>query len=647
MRHPVRFLFVLLVFISALSASTARAGVNDVPPPIPGWTRGSGSAGILLSGGKVIRSSPVIAEMDGNPADGQEVAVGGGDGILYVYKSNGQLLWSRNVMPGDCTPVVGDNKLNSGPAVGQLFGDSVPYVVIGYGTIQPSNCDGGIVVYRATDGAPAWRFSLRDWAARNGYSEDLYGVVSSPALADTDGDGRMEIGFGGLDRNIYLLNADSSVRFACHAADTVWSSPAFVNIDADPQLEMLIGQDISANPATGWNQGGGFVDAFKTTPHNPPRIPHEPNSNLVWSTFLPAAVFSSPVIADLLSGNPGLEAVIGTSCNVGVATPWLKILRLSDGTVLQTLNAPSCIQSSAAVGDIDGDGQLEVVANVQGDVNSSGTGYTCCSRVVAWKPANPNPIWVTIPRDSNSGINDAYGSDLQSPIIADLDGNGSLEVITANFWSIDIFDGKTGQQLTCGDGATCGSQLTVSAGDMLKSTPAVGDIDNDGKLDLIIGGSHVYANGYGILYGWTGFAGRVRSPSGNQPAYSAPWPIWRGNPRHTGVFVERALRSSLAQIDTVLRVRASTTYALSFSSADGSPISWSVTKDDPSNLVGLNRTSGGMADTLLVALTAPPTSGTYTASLAVQVPEYPSLTIPITVHAATQIFNVSLPLVMR
>ena len=641
MRHGLRFSLVLFIVFSTLSASITRAGVNDIPPPIPGWTNGQGGMGIALPGDKIVRSSPVIAEIDGNPANGKEVAVGSGDGTVYVYKSNGQPLWApRNVMPYGCTPQGGDHRLNSGPAVGQIYGNGVPYVVVGYGTIQPSDCDGGIVVYDGRNGAEVWRFSLREWARSQGYSEAMYAVVSSPALADTDGDGKMEIGFGGFDRNIYLLNADKSVRWSYHAADTVWSSPAFVNVDSDPQLEMVIGQDISPDPGSNWTGDGGFVEAFKTTPQNPPRIIN--GKNLVWQKFLPAAVFSSPVIGEILPGSPGLEVVIGASCNVSLPAPWLKILRLSDGVELQTLNAPSCIQSSAALGDIDDDGQLEVVANVQGDWDAGKRQYQGQSRVVAWKPTNPTPMWVGIPHDSNGGIVDPYGSDLQSPVIADLDGNGSLEVATPNFWSISIFDGKTGNQLTCENGSTCGSKLSVSSGDMLKSTPAVGDVNNDGQLDLVIGGSHVFANGYGRLYGWTGFAGRLRSPGGNQAAYSAPWPMWRGNAQHTGV--QARLLASASQIVSVIRTGQSKTFTLSFSSG-GSPLSWRASAEG--NFIRLNPTAGGMADQLQVVLTAPGSPGTYTGTVVVQADGSPALRIPVTIYAANRVSNVFTPMIRR
>jgi hypothetical protein len=371
-----RFILLSIAMLLMLTVSVAQAGSRDQPPPLSGWTHSPKfpddtrqQHGVVLQGKDIVRSSPVIADIDGNSTNGKEVAVGGVDGILYVYKSNGQLLWSKNVLPQSCT-ARGD-KINSGPAVGRIYGDGIPYIVVSYGPVGSGDCDGGIATYDGRNGTLKWRFSLREWARKQGYTEGVYGMISSPALADTDGDGRMEIGFGGLDRNVYLLNADGTVRWYYHAADTVWSSPAFVNIDSDPELELVIGTDIMGNPNLNpRTYDGGYVYAFDTQPRTPSRI--EFQTGYKWRTHFNQVIYSSPVIGDVLPNNSGPEIVIGSGCyyprNVSQLGDkygkWIKILRLSDGAVLQTLNANACIQSSAALGDLDDDGVLEIVATV-------------------------------------------------------------------------------------------------------------------------------------------------------------------------------------------------------------------------------------------------------------------------------------------
>ena len=647
-----RRLIGLGVLLMSLSASLAIADFRDNPPPLPGWThptrfRDDSDArhGVLLQGEDVVRSSPVIGELSAASA-GREVAVGGIDGRVYVYRANGQLLWSRQVARR-CAD--GNNNtismINSSPAIGQLFGDGVSYLVVGYGTIETTGCDGGVVAYRGTDGEERWRYNLKEKSPR----EPQHGVISSPALADTDGDDRMEIAFGGFDRNVHLLNADGSVRWIYHAADTVWSSPAFVNVDGDERLEMVIGSDISANPRTiPPTQDGGFIYAFDT--HQRPASGFNAPGSYIWRVTLDQAIYSSPAIGDVLPSNPGSEIVIGTSCffptdNANKRGKFLRVLRLSDGAVLQTLNTNVCVQSSPALGDIDDDGILEVVASVSGHGSLGGSGD---SHLMAWDATNPTPKWSVIPRNANDGSNDAYGGDLQSPVIADLDGNGSLEVAVASVWSVSIHAGKTGAPLTC-QGPACGDQTALFAWYTLKSTPAVDDIDGDGVLDLVIGGSHFYQQRRGLLYAWTDFADRLNSPAGTQPPYAKPWPMFRGNPEHNGnVAITRPslLTTSATAITTLSRLGAPRVFDIAIRFDESSPIAWTASEDDPQRILSFNRTSGTGTTALRVTIDPPATLGTYTANIRIQVPGQ-TLDIPVTVYVVNNIRTITLPMIQR
>jgi hypothetical protein len=317
-----------------------------------------------------------------------------------------------------------------------------------------------------------------------------------------------------------------------------------MNIDDDGPLEVVVGTDISANanidpPTT----DGGYVYAFNTRTRSTARI--EFGTGFVWRTAnLGQVVYSSPAVGDVLATNEGDEIVIGNGCYFPTGSAhktgkWVKILRPTDGAVLQTLEVPTggtCIQSSPALGDIDDDGKLEIVVTMGSTLDTGGDGL---GRIVAWDPETTTPKWATIPYSPQQGPadaagNDGNGGDLQSPVIADLDGNGSLEVIAANFWSIHVLEGTDGSPLTCQDN-TCGSQTSLFGWGTVKSTPAVGDVDDDGDLEVVIGGTHISAPANsGLLYAWTDFAGVLGSSAGTQPAYSTPWPMFRSNPMAPG-----------------------------------------------------------------------------------------------------------------
>ncbi len=197
----------------------------------------------MLGGGRIKYSSPVLADIDGNPGNGKEAVFIGGDYLIHAVSSGGKELWRYRIPDPACAS---RRSTRSSPAVGNLFGDGVPYVVAGYGGI-PGKCDGGVIALRGRDGKIAWKFSVKKFNRRHPIRAVSFAVTSTPALADVNHDGQLEIAFGSLERNIFLLNANGKLRWYYNAADSVYSSAAFANVDEDPDLELIIGTAITQN----------------------------------------------------------------------------------------------------------------------------------------------------------------------------------------------------------------------------------------------------------------------------------------------------------------------------------------------------------------------------------------------------------------
>ncbi len=216
--------------------------------------------------GNFIFSSPTIADID--PYNrGLEIVFGSLDGYLYCLKNNGDLLWRYNT----------NNWVESSPAIADLDSNNP-----------------GLEVVVGSDGGEIYCLT-RDGDTQNGkvvwsYDTNIAIISSSPAIADINGDGKLEVIVGGSDGNIYCLTNEGALLWAYQTGYRIESSPAIADIDPNyPGLEIVVGCDdtklyalhADGTPVWGW-----------------PQITKD-------------IVYSSPAIADL-NGNGKLEVVAGS-----------------------------------------------------------------------------------------------------------------------------------------------------------------------------------------------------------------------------------------------------------------------------------------------------------------------------------------------
>lgn len=491
-------------------------------------------------------SAPLVVDLDNNASNGMEIVLAKGDGSITVVSSDGSILWTQTSPNFACSLTGVSNKLKSSPAVGDLDGDGGMEVVVGYGGIDQNACGGGVVAFRGTDGTLLWHFDVDN--QKN--AERLSAVFGTPGIADVDGDTLQEVCFGSHDRYIYCLNSRGRVVFRYTAADTVFSSPAFANLDNDPALEMIMGTDISRNEFMGIENGGFFyafnipevktrVQALRTlrdckkiknrqrrrkckkrnraikqklkegaresSPTGQVEFGFREESAFLWKRAFEQTIQSSAVIGDLLPSSAGLETVVGTGCyfpenSSDKVGKWIKVLNAQTGRVLATLETEKCMRSSPAVADVNGDGLKDVIA-LQGGSNA---------QVIAWTPETNVVLWTAVMTDSG------LGDHARQAVIADLDGNGSLEVLVGNNASVRILNGTTGEEL---------ASVRLSSGSVT-SAPAVGDIDGDGKLDVVAVGKSLDV--------WSEFDELGSSPGSGLP-FATPFAMFRGDPQRQGL----------------------------------------------------------------------------------------------------------------
>ncbi len=424
------------------------------PPALTGWP---------VSLGQSTSSSVCLADLDG---DGRPEVLVGAE-YLYVVRSDGSD-WHDGDQSTVTTGIFSTalHNIPSSPAAADLDFDGTPEIIA-------ASWDDSTMAVFSSGGS-----MLPGWPKKGAAP-----FWSVPSVGDIDGDGELEICIGSNSSRVYAWNADGSevldgdlnpatdgVYFS--PLGTVISSPAIADVNRDGLLEVVFGT--SAGRAY-------VVRAGSALPG--------------WPFVATGLMSASPAVGDIVPGG-GLEIAIASSndsvyvlTSAGARSPgWPRPLELTPGN--GRVPSPVLAPLRRHLGDPS---LCVILCGVNGKLTAFGPG------------GNTLPGWEAVQLGVNAGTE-------ASPAVADLDGDGTLEVLIGaedrRLYAFR-FDG------------TPFSGFPIETGAEVRGTPAIWDLDADGASDIVVAGWDRK------LYAW-------RYPGAFQPE-GMPWPMFHHDNWRTGV----------------------------------------------------------------------------------------------------------------
>ena len=317
------------------------------------------------TGGSIWCSSPAAIDVDGDGII--EVIIGSeNQKINCINGSTGTLKWQFSTR----------NSYISSPAIADIDTNGIMEIIVESNCAPLGTDTANVYCINGLTGLQKWVYKTRSYP-----SADVW--ISSPALADVDGDSIMEVFIGSKDSYVYCLNGMTGAqKWEYKTTGAISASPSVADIDNNDTLEVVIG-----------NYSGRIYSLNART------------GALKWSYNAVNLVWASTAVADL--EGDGITEVL-TGSRSGGST--LYCLNGTTGGLKWGHSMGVDVHRSISVADIDGDKKLEVIPSTYA-VNA----------VSALNGEDGSVLWSKALISGTMDIHDVS--------IADIDGDGCVELL--------------------------------------------------------------------------------------------------------------------------------------------------------------------------------------------------------------------------
>jgi outer membrane protein assembly factor BamB len=355
--------------------------------------------------------APLVADIDADGA--RELVVPSTDtrAIFAFDAASGDPRWEFDLPDGHVS--------EGAPAAANLDDDPALEIVIGD---DAQGAEGDRAALYAIDGATGTQDSVLAVPSRGDRDDGCKPLAgqkfdsSQPAIATVDG--RTLIFSGAWNGSYYALDWDGGLQIAWEFAipengslacgiGKVRSSAVVADLDADGSDEVSFGWMYQEDQESDPDEGSRYESATLQTLD---AATGAPKADLVLGDWK-----SSPSAADLVPGEPGLELAAGHLHGVYAAKSNLALAWDRDPAGSDARGN----RSSPAIADIDGDGDLDVIVATEGDGDQGDIG------LYAYDGATGDLLW-SVPF---GGDGEFYVGASSSPAVGDIDGDGQLEVV--------------------------------------------------------------------------------------------------------------------------------------------------------------------------------------------------------------------------